>query len=80
MTCRNYANYDPLGFCNDLKSNDFKSVFESSAYEALSHLKFILQQYIDKHAPIIKTRMKGKLCPWFNKERKAKNECEGSIA
>ena len=30
IMCGNYANYDPVAFCNELRSSDFGSVFTSS--------------------------------------------------
>lgn len=71
ITCRNYANYDPISFCNDLRSNSLTPVFKSSCVnEAWSFLKAILKKCIDKHAPAIKKRIKGKLCPWLTQKVK----------
>ena len=42
ITRRNFANYDPTLFCNDLQSNNFEPIFNSSfVNEAWSFLKFI---------------------------------------
>ena len=72
ITCRNYANYDPVAFCNDLRSSDFGSVFTSSCInDACSRFKCILQQSIDKHAPLITKKIKGRLCPWMSSEVKS---------
>lgn len=71
ITCRNYANYDPISFCNDLRSNSFTPVFKSSCVnEAWSFFKAILKECIDKHALTIKKRIKGKLCPWLTQKVK----------
>ena len=49
ITCRNYANYTPQLFCNDLRSKDFGNVFASSCVnKAWSFLKNSLLQCIDK--------------------------------
>ena len=72
ITCRNFANYDPVAFCNDLRSSDFGSVFTSSCVnDACSRFKCILQQSIDKHAPLITKKIKGRLCPWMTSEVKS---------
>ena len=65
-SCRTYANYDPTSFCNDLQSKNFEPIFKSLCVnEAWSSMKAVLKECIDKHAPIIKKRIKGKLCPWL---------------
>ena len=72
ITCKNYANYDPVAFCNDLRSSDFGSVFTSSCVnDACSRFKCILQQSIDKHAPLITKKIKGRLCPWMSSDVKS---------
>ena len=72
ITCRNYANYDPVTFCNDLRSSDFGSVFTSSGVnDACSRFKCILQQSIDKHASLITKKIKGRLCPWMSSDVKS---------
>ena len=54
ITCRNFANYY-LTSLNDLQSNNFEPVFNSSSVnEAWSFLKSILKKCIDGHAPIIR--------------------------
>ena len=72
ITCRNYANCDPVAFCNDLRSSDFGSVFTSSCVnDACSRFKCILQQSIDKNAPLITKKIKGRLCPWMSSDVKS---------
>ena len=71
VTCRNFSNYNPNKFCNDLKSFDFSSIYSSSCvHQAWSHLKFILHKLIDKHAPFITKKMKGRLCLWLTADLK----------
>ena len=66
------VSYDPVALCNDLRSSDFGSVFTSSCVnDACSRLKCILQQSIDKHAPLITKKIKGRLCPWMSSEVKS---------
>ena len=72
ITCRNYAKYDPVAFCNELKNRDFGSVLTSSCVnDAWSHLKSILKQCMDKHAPLITKKIKGRLCPWLSSDVKS---------
>mgnify|MGYP001794933248 CR=1 FL=1 len=71
ISCRNYANYDPTSFCNDLRSKNFEPIFKSSCVnKAWSSMKAVLKECIDKHTPIIKKRVKGKLCPWLTQDIK----------
>ena len=71
ITCRNYANYDPVSFRNDLQCSNFEPVLNSSCVnEAWNFLKSVLKECIDKHAPTIKKRIKGKLCPWLTQDVK----------
>ena len=61
-----------MAFSNKLRSGDFGSVFTSSCVnDACSRLKCILQQSIDKHAPLITKKIKGRLCPWMSSEVKS---------
>ena len=71
ITCRNFANYDAKLFCEELNSMNFVQVFSSSCVNtAWNVLKNILQQCIDKHAPLIEKKVKGRLCPWLTQEVK----------
>ncbi|CAH3195121.1 unnamed protein product, partial [Porites evermanni] len=61
ITCRNFTNYDPKLFCEELESMNFNQVFASSCVNtAWSILKSILQQCIDKHAPLLEKKVKGR--------------------
>lgn len=71
ITCRNYGNHDPVASCNELRSSDFGSDFTSSCVnDACFRFKCILQQSIDKHAPLNTKKIKGCLCPWMSGEVK----------
>ena len=62
ITCRNYANYNPQLFCDDLRSKVFGNVFTSSCLNtAWAFLKNSLQQCIDKHTPLIEKKVKRKV-------------------
>ena len=61
-----------MALCNDVRSSAFGSVFTSSCVnDACSRFKCILQQSIDKHAPLITKKIKGGLCPWMSSEVKS---------
>ena len=71
ITCRNFANYDQKLFCEELEYMNFNQVFASSWVNAACRiLKNILQKCIDKHAPLLEKKVKGRLCPWLTQEVK----------
>ena len=71
ITCRNYSNYNSTTFCNDLKSANFKPIFTSPCVNrASSFLKDVLDFFINKHAPMIRKKVKGRLVPWLTPEVK----------
>ena len=71
ITCRNFANYDPKLFCEELNSANLEDVYLSiSVNEAWASLRDTLQRCIDKHAPLISKRVKGRLCPWLTPDVK----------
>ena len=71
ITCRNFAKYDPKLFCEDLKSANLEDVYSSnSVNEAWASFRDILQRCIDKHAPLISKKIKGRLCPWLTPDVK----------
>ena len=71
ITCRNYSNYNHQLFCDDLRSRNFEHVFASSCVnKAWSFLRDILQQCVNKHAPLITKKIKGSLCPWLTQDVK----------
>ena len=71
-TFRNYANYDPDKFLEDLKNTDFDLPSENVNNKDINEL---WQSFIDKftniaerHAPTIVKRVRGLniYCPWLN--------------
>ena len=71
ILCRNYANYNPALFCEDIKSEGFEEIYSKTCINsALEKFNSILNRNIDKHAPVIKKRVKGRLCPWLTKDLK----------
>ena len=66
ITCRNFAKYDPKLFCEDVNSANLEDVYSSnSVNEAWASFRDILQRCIDKHAPLISKKVKGRRCPWL---------------
>eukprot|EP00794_Sanderia_malayensis_P006539 gene6539-7278_t len=69
--CRNYSRYNPESFCEDLESQNFDQIISAASVNtALKLFNAILTQCIDKHAPFVKKRIKGRLCPWLSNELK----------
>ena len=68
---RNYRNYNPDTINNELKAYDWSSVYSaSSANKAWVYMKEVLLSTLNKHAPIIRKRIKGKVSPWLDKNIK----------
>ena len=78
INCRDYKNYDPTKINAELSSTDWQSVYQTTnVYIAWTALKDILTKSINKHAPNIAKRVKGKRSPWFNRElKKEMNSCD----
>ena len=54
IICRNFANYDPMLFCEDLNAANLEDVYSSiSINEAWASFRDVLQRCIDKYAPLI---------------------------
>ena len=71
IRCRNYTNYNPVSFCGDLKHENFNQLYsETCIKSALEKFNRGVSQCIEKHAPVVKKRVKGRLCPWLTKELK----------
>ena len=71
IRCRNYTNYNPVSFCKDLEQQDFDQLyFEKCMNSALEKFIHGVSRCIDKHAPVVKKRVKGCFCPWLSKELK----------
>ena len=71
IACRNYSRYNPNVFNNDLKSHDWSIIYERSSVEnAWKYFKKTFTNIMDKHAPVIHKRIKGKTCKWLSTEIK----------
>ena len=81
ITCRNFANYDPKLFCEELTSANFEEVYSSTCVNKVwAFFRDILQRRIDKHAPLISKEVKGRLCPSLTPEYGKRDECQGWFA
>ena len=81
ITCRNFAKYDRKLFCKDLNAANLGEVYSYiSVNEAWASFRDILQRCIDKHAPLISKKVKGRLCPWLTPDvKKAINIRDGLL-
>ena len=71
IRCRNYTNYNPVSFCGDLKHENFDQLYsETCINSAIEKFNHGVSRCIEKHAPVVKKRVKGRLCPWLTKELK----------
>ncbi|XP_057302789.1 uncharacterized protein LOC130636955 [Hydractinia symbiolongicarpus] len=66
IKCRNYAKDNHEDFQEDLRSRDWSRLYMiTNVNAAWLYFKQILFPMLDKHAPIIEKRVKGKRCPWL---------------
>ena len=71
VTSRNYKDYDPHRFTLDLLSYDWQPLYTSTnVNDAWGYCERILQKTINRHAPLVKKRVKGRDCPWLSTEVK----------
>ena len=68
ITCRNHRNYHQEKLKEDLRNSDWLRLLNCiDVNEAWGYMKNILSGVLNKHAPIIQRRVKGKAAPWLNK-------------
>ena len=68
---RNYSKYDPKEFCKEIREQDWDVIIQSkNVNSAWTSMKETLLRVINKHAPIIQKRVKGRYCPWLTPELK----------
>ena len=71
IKCRNYAKYDRIIFCSDLKKVPWDTVLSlTNVDEAWSLWKYNFTAVCDKHAPLIDRKVRGRNCPWLTLEIK----------
>ena len=95
ITCRDYFKCNHRLLARDIENYDWKPVYtEPNVNTALSYREQGLNTIIERHAPKITKRVKGRKCPWITykikklintrdktlkKARKANKECDWSI-
>ena len=71
--CRDYRNYDPPLMNRDIRQSRINEVNKmKNVNDAWNHIKNILLEVFQKHAPIINKRVRGKPCPWLTNDLKSK--------
>ena len=95
MGSRDYKNYNPKNFQNDLRACNWDELHtNSNVNDAWAFFKRTLMPILNVHAPIIKKPIKGRQCPWLSadiklaindrdkmlrKARKTNKECDWII-
>ena len=70
---QNYAKYNEANFKDDLKNAPWKDVFiEADINTAWNKFKQILKSVVNKHAPPVERKIKGRECPWLSYDIKVK--------
>ena len=71
INCRDYRKYDLNELRNDILLSDWSAFYSCNEVNtAWSHMRSILITSLNKFAPKIVKRIKGKPCPWLTKELK----------
>ncbi|CAB3993279.1 Hypothetical predicted protein [Paramuricea clavata] len=71
IEARDYRNYNHEDLCNNLRQSSFDSVFASKTVEsAWENFKHIFLSAVDKYAPLIRKKIRGRPCPWLRNETK----------
>ena len=71
IKCRNYSHYNENDFCDDVKNINWTSLESiNDVNSALNFFNTTLGEIFDKHAPIIRKKVKGKPCKWLTRELK----------
>jgi len=67
VTSRNYSRYNQNELKTDLKNTDFSTVINSkNVNEAVERFTKIMNDIFNRHAPLVKKRVKGKPTPWLD--------------
>ena len=76
IKCRDYRKYNPKEMTEDLrKQNWYPGLNSSNVNEAWNKMKNIVLEVVDKHAPRIMKKVRGKLAPWLTDDvKKLMNE------
>ena len=73
IKCRNYRVYDHHQLQNDANNIDWSPIYRIyDVNRAVEFLQINLKTLLDKHAPLIEKRVRGKPCEWLNEDVKQK--------
>ena len=73
IRCRDYSNYDPETFKQQLKDADWSAVYgTTNLNDSIQTFNDILERIFNNNAPNIEKKVKGRPCPWLNKSIKSK--------
>ena len=71
ITCRDYSKYNHTVLARDIENYDWNSVYaETNVNIAQDYMEQELATIIDRHAPKVTKRAKGRKCPWLTYEIK----------
>jgi len=71
ITCRDYSKYNHEELSRDIENHDWNNFYSMNNVNfAWNYLRQTLTSIIDRHAPLVKKRIKGRLCPWLSHELK----------
>lgn len=92
---RDYRRYDPSKIMNELQNENWNDIYsKTSPNQSWNEMKRILQESLNRNAPYITKRIKGKKSPWmskaitkhmnkrdqlFRKARKSKKESDWAV-
>ena len=64
ITCRDYSKYNHTVLARDIENCDWNPVYTGTNFNlALDYMEQGLTSVIDRHAPKITKRVKGRICP-----------------
>ena len=71
ITCRDYSKYSHTVLARDMENYDWNPVYaETNVNIAQDYMEQELATIIDRHAPKVTKRAKGRKCPWLTYEIK----------
>ena len=80
IKCRDYKNYDQTTVSAELSVVHWDIVYNTPDPDTAWHnLQQILSETINRHAPLINKRVKGKPAPWLNADIKAAMNYRGKL-
>ena len=80
IKCRDYKNYDQTTVSAELSVVNWDNVYDTPDPDiAWNNLQQILSETINRHAPLINKRVKGKPAPWLNADVKAAMNHRGKL-